>query len=114
MAGSYRRTAWMTMPRKVRGSPGEAIRGISPDQERGRGARRHAAMAHAVLDLGRELAERAAQRRVEEQRVVAEAAGAARRLDDPPLHDALHHTLAAARLDQRDDAAEARGPALGG
>src|SRR5262245_26824469 len=70
-------------------------------------------MADAVLGLGLDLAERAAERLVEEHRVVAEAAVTAWRLRDAALHHAFHQLLAAVRLHDGDHAAEPRGTALG-
>ena len=71
------------------------------------------AVADAVLLLGGELGEAAPEQRVEEQRIVAEAAGAARRVQQETLDHAFDRGLApAARADDGDEAAEARGPLL--
>src|SRR5262245_6801897 len=69
-------------------------------------------MADAVLGLRLDLAERAPERRVEEHGVVAEAAGAARRLRDAALHHTFHQLLASARFDYGDHTAGARDATL--
>src|SRR5205814_32647 len=70
------------------------------------------AVADALLLMIAQLAERPAEWRIEEHRVVAETAVAARRGRDRPLRDALHRALAAGLVDERDDAAKARGALL--
>src|SRR5262245_13419978 len=68
-----------------------------------------APVAHRVLARLGNLAAPRAERRVEEQRVVAEAAGPARRARDDALDDALDEGFPAARLGERDEAPEAGG-----
>jgi hypothetical protein len=65
-------------------------------------------MAHRVLHRGRELGERRFQRRVEEERVVAEATGAAGGGEELALDHAVHRGAGAGAA-ERDDAAEAGG-----
>ena len=77
---------------------------------RGDGAR---AVAHPGLLLLGQLRQRPPERRVEEDGIVPEAAGAARGRGDHALHDALGEPRAAAG-EQGDRAAEARRPPLGG
>src|SRR5205814_2551928 len=76
---------------------------ISPAEQRSGRARRARAMAHALLVLFRELAERPAERRIHEHRVVAEPAASARREGDLAVDDALDRLLAAGLVDERDD-----------
>src|SRR5262249_22061373 len=83
----------------------------SLDEESAHSGERLSAVAHSLLLLVGDLAERAAERWIEEHGVVAEAAAPARPLRDYPLHDALDHLLAARRPRQRDHAAKARRPA---
>src|SRR4029450_1234841 len=68
---------------------------ISLAEESPGGGERLSAVAHALLLLVGDPAERAAERWIEEHGVVAEAAVPARRLGDHTLHDALAHLLAA-------------------
>src|SRR5438309_9042631 len=86
---------------------------ISNGQQRADRAHRGAAVIHPMLLGGRELAERAAERRIEEDGVVAESASAARRLADDAVDGALDDLLASRQIHQRDDAAEARGAPRG-
>src|SRR5574342_4224 len=73
-------------------------------------ATRLGAVADAVLLLSGALGEAAPERRVEEQRVVAEATVAARRFEQDALDHAFDRDLtAAARADDGDEAAKARG-----
>ena len=69
-------------------------------------------MAHAVLGLRIDLAERPTERRIEKHRIVAEAALTARRIGDAPFHHAFHQLLASTGLDNGDHAAKACGAAL--
>src|SRR5213594_1214363 len=71
------------------------------------------AVVHARFLLGRELREGLSERRVEEDRVVAEAVAPAWRIGDDTIDESLGRVLAAGRIHERDDAAEARRP-LGG
>src|SRR5260370_41928144 len=70
--------------------------------------RRESAMVHGHLLRGRDLGERAAERRIVEHGVVAEAARAARRRGDHALDDTLGEMLAPVGLDDGDHAAEPR------
>src|SRR5205809_1403147 len=88
------------------------LRSISFAQHRPGGARGERAVADALLLTIAQLAERPAEWRIKEHRVVAETAVAARRGRDRPLRDALHRALAAGLVDERDDAAKARGALL--
>src|SRR5438093_8522293 len=88
------------------------LRSISFAQQRPGGARGERAVADALLLMIAQLAERPAEWRIEEHRVVAETAVAARRGRDRPLRDAPHRALAAGLVDERDDAAKARGALL--
>ena len=63
-------------------------------------------MAHLRLFMLRELGERSAERRIVEERIVAEAAAPARRGEDHALDHALHDTLGPRGIDQGDDAAK--------
>src|SRR5215471_11178742 len=62
---------------------------ISLDEESTGGGEGLSAVTHALLLLVGDLAERAAERWIEENGVVAEAAVPARRLGDHTLHDTL-------------------------
>src|SRR4029079_17529660 len=77
---------------------GETGRSISPEQQRSGGLGRHTAVTDAMLVGGGRDAERAAERWIEEQRVIAEAARPLGGLRDAPLHSALDEALAAAGL----------------
>src|SRR5262249_56267897 len=73
------------------------------------------AMADAVLLLRGDFREALAERRIEEDRIVAEATPAARRLEKYALHHALHRGLSSVlRTRDGDQAAEARTTALRG
>src|SRR5207245_8776212 len=74
---------------------------------------RQAAVAHAGLLPVRELGERSAERRIEEDWIVAEASAAPRRVGDHTLGHTLHDLLRARRARERDHAAEARAPPRG-
>src|SRR5688500_17227998 len=82
---------------------------ISLEEQGPGGAGRDGSMADARFLLIGELGEGSAQRRIEEYRVVAEAAATPRRFRDHTLHHALHHALASPRIDERDDGAKAGG-----
>src|SRR4029079_17661201 len=91
----------------------ESAASISAAEKRAGGAGRDAAVADAVLHGGGDLAERRAERRKAEDRVVAEAARPPRRVGDDAFTRALDHAEAAVRIDDGNDAAVARGAALG-
>src|ERR1022692_255353 len=74
-------------------------------------AQRRAAVADRQLTLRRRLAERAAKRRIVEQRVVAESMRPARLLQDPTLHRAAKRPEQAPTIHQRNHANESRGTA---
>src|ERR1039458_2799233 len=65
------------------------------------------------LLLSRRLAERAPKSRAVEQRVIAEAAGAARLVENHTFHRAVKNPHHAPALHQRDGADEARVPEIG-
>jgi hypothetical protein len=88
-------------------SPGPTI---SLDKEPPGCLERPAAMAYALLLRVRELGESATERRIEEERIVSEAAGPTRRLRDHALDDALDDLLGFSWAGQGNRAAEARGP----
>src|SRR5262249_37940140 len=71
------------------------------------------AMADAVFLLRGDFRKALAERGIEEDRIVAEAAGTARRREKYALHHALHRRLASvSRTHDGDQAAEACTPAL--
>jgi hypothetical protein len=67
-------------------------------------------MADRRLVLIRQISERPAERRIEEDRIVAESTLASRRFRDQPFGHALDHLLGARWARERDHAAEAGGP----
>src|SRR5262245_13848693 len=82
------------------------LRSISPAQQRPGRAGGEAAVTDALLLPIRELAERPAQRREEEDGIVSEAAGAARCRRNLAFGEAIHRALAVL-VDQGDDAPKA-------
>src|SRR5712691_2207011 len=86
---------------------------ISPGQEAPGRPDRPAAVVHARFLLGCELGEGATERRVEEERIVAEAVVSTRRVGDHAFGDALRRVLPAGGVHDGDHAAEARRPLLG-
>src|SRR5207245_2407733 len=77
------------------------------------GFQRQAAMTHGRLLPVRELGERSAERRIEEDWIVAEATATPRRFGDHALGHTLHDPRRARRPRERNHAAEARGPPRG-
>src|SRR5712692_6702223 len=88
------------------------IRSISPGQEAPGRPDRLAAVVHARFLLRYQLGEGATERRVEEERIVAEAVVPTRRVGDHAFGDALGRALPAGGVHEGDHAAEARRPLL--
>src|SRR5439155_18930305 len=86
---------------------------ISPGQKASGRPHRPAAVVHARLLLGRELRKGATERRVEEERIVAEAVRPARRVGDHAVDEPLGRVLPPGRVHEGDDTAEARRPRPG-
>src|SRR5262249_57024465 len=76
-----------------------------PGQYLARRGHRSPAMAHHVLGLGGDFREGGGERRIVEERVVAEATATPACLEQHPFDHSLRHRLAALRRAQRDQAA---------